>query len=464
MGLVLNYVEKTKAGSWQYRRRVPKDVSPLISKREFKRKLGDSKPEALKAWPAVHAQFEREIEAARKGLAHAVSDPSTALEAYQIARQHVRNLEASGFDQRDKWSAAEEIIQRYPVDPESDTPIGTSEVDTYTINMLRGGRATPKAPEPTLNDARNLYLKEHLRADEPETDSRVIGFTNRVTDAALQAMGKDRPLSGITREDARNIRDHMLDRIKETGRGVGGKVSAATVSRELSIISAIFNFAIREFDLGAVQNPFSNLPIARVAKGKGQKALEKRDPLPGDVLAATRQRVLERCNPQLSLIWRILEGTGCRLAEVTGLLVSDVNHDTDLPFIRIEENAARSLKTESSRRVVPLVGDALVAAREAVELPRQGDALFPTYGKKRGSDAASAALMKQLRRVSPDEKHVIHSLRHNMKDRLIQAEISSIDQNLILGHALAGVGDRTYGGETARLRAITRAMQKTMGS
>lgn len=447
MGLILKYVEHTKAGSWQYRRRVPKDVSPLISKREFKRKLGDSEREALKAWSAFHAQVEREIEAARKGLTHAIADPSTALEAYQLARQHVKNLETAGFDQRDKLFTAEEIIQRYPVDPETDTPIGASLVDTYTINMLRGGLATPKAPEPTLNDARHLYLKEHLRADQPETDSRVTGFTNRVIDAALQAMGGDRPLSRITREDARNIRDHMLDRIKETGRGVGGKVSAATVSRELSIISAVFNFAIREFDLGAVQNPFSNLPVARSAKGKGQKALEKRDPLPDDVLEAARQRVLERCKPELSLIWRILEGTGCRLAEVTGLLVSDVSHETDLPFIRIEANAARGLKTESSRRVVPLVGDAL----------------FPTYGKKRGSDSASAALIKQLRRVTLDEKHVIHSLRHNMKDKLIEAEVSSIDQNLILGHALTGVGDRTYGGETARLRAITKAMQKALG-
>lgn len=112
---------------------------------------------------------------------------------------------------------------------------------------------------------------------------------------------------------------------------------------------------------------------------------------------------------------------------------------------------------------VPLVGDALTAAKEALRLPRDGDMAFPSYGRKRGSDAASAALMKHLRAVTTDPKHVIHSLRHNMKDRLILAEVSSLDQNLILGHTPGGVGDSVYGGRVAKLRATTRAMKKALG-
>lgn len=89
--------------------------------------------------------------------------------------------------------------------------------------------------------------------------------------------------------------------------------------------------------------------------------------------------------------------------------------------------------------------------------------LFPSYGRVRGSDAASASLMNHMRKVSVDEKHVIHSLRHNMKDRLILAEASALDQNLILGHAMGSVGDRVYGGEVARLRAMTKTMRKAFG-
>jgi len=42
MGLVLKHIERTSSGSFQYRRRVPKEVSGIITKRQFKRKPGAS--------------------------------------------------------------------------------------------------------------------------------------------------------------------------------------------------------------------------------------------------------------------------------------------------------------------------------------------------------------------------------------------------------------------------------------
>lgn len=337
-------------------------------------------------------------------------------------------------------------------------------MERHTINLLRHGPEKYKAPVATLGDARKVYLKEHVRADDPTTDSRVVGFTNRVVDAAIAVIGRDPELTSITREDARKIRDEMLDRVKVTGRGVGGKVSASTVGRELSILSAVVNYGIRELGLpDTTANPFHGLPVARVAKGRGEKPGEKRDPFPADVLKAARQKVLSACSPSLQLVWRILEGTGCRLAEVTGLTVDDVNVSGPFPNIRVTWNENRRLKTETSRRHVPLVGDALEAAREALMLAKGCTMLFPDYGRARGSDTASAALMKQVRKVTKDPKRVVHSLRHNMKDRLMLAEVSSLDQNLILGHALGGVGDRVYGGDAAKLRVTTRAMRRAFG-
>lgn len=70
MGLVLKHVERTKTGSWQYRRNVPKEVSAIITKREFKRNLGgESEKEAIAAYPRYHAEVEMEItEAVGRGL------------------------------------------------------------------------------------------------------------------------------------------------------------------------------------------------------------------------------------------------------------------------------------------------------------------------------------------------------------------------------------------------------------
>ena len=41
------------------------EVSAVITKREFKRKLGESQKEALAAYPRYHAQVEREIAEAK---------------------------------------------------------------------------------------------------------------------------------------------------------------------------------------------------------------------------------------------------------------------------------------------------------------------------------------------------------------------------------------------------------------
>jgi integrase len=462
MGLILKHVEKTKSGTWQYRRRVPKAVSSIIIKQEFKQKLGDSEREALKAWPTVHARVESEIAQAQRRLSQgraAQLGNSTEREAYAEALRRRADLIETGASEKDLEFAADSIADKYP--QEDWVPQGATPADRHTINLLRLGPERHRPPEPTLRDALKLYLKEHVRADSADADSRVAGFATRVVETAMEALGRNPLLTAISREDARKVRDHMLDRIKVTGRGVGGKVSVSTVSRELSVLTAVVNFAKTEFDLGeALQNPFSRLPVGRAAKEQSAKASDKRDPLPPEVLEETRRRVIERASHTLALIWRLIEGTGCRIAEVTGLQVEDVDASSDLPHIKIEPNAYRSLKTEASRRLVPLIGDALQAAKEALEQPRTGQTVFPEYGRKRGSDAASAALMKHLRRVSGDEKHVIHSLRHNMKDRLVLAEASSLEQNLILGHALGGVGDRVYGGDVAKLRTTTRAMQR----
>lgn len=59
MGLSLKYVVLTNAGTWHYRRRVPKAARTTFPQSEFKRLLGDTRREALRNWPHVHAEFER---------------------------------------------------------------------------------------------------------------------------------------------------------------------------------------------------------------------------------------------------------------------------------------------------------------------------------------------------------------------------------------------------------------------
>lgn len=460
MRLVLRYVEKTKAGGWQYRRRVPKHLSSVILKREFKGKLGDTEREALAAYPAFHAKVEREIANAQRSAetsAAAERGDLSDLQLYKLAYKRAVEMGMLNTDWDGRGNLAESIISKYPRDDETGYPLHPTKLDAFTIGILQSaGEAKP--PKATLRDAMSLYLAERDQTEAPELRDRFKQQVERVVGLVVEALGKDPVLVKLTRDDARTVRDFMLQRLKANGK----PISPSSVARDLNSLNAVINHAAQEMPLPATfKNPFSGLKI-QGAKGR-RDTWEERDPLPEDVLQSVRARITTRCTAELALVWRLLEGTGCRLAEVTGLRVEDVDVAGEFPSVRVTWHEQRRLKTAASRRYVPLVGDALDAAKEALKTTRKGNLVFPSYCRPRGADAASAALMSHLRAVTTNPKHVVHSLRHNMKDRLMVAEVSSMDQNLILGHELGGVGDRVYGGTPAKLRVTTRAMLKAFG-
>jgi hypothetical protein len=70
--------------------------------------------------------------------------------------------------------------------------------------------------------------------------------------------------------------------------------------------------------------------------------------------------------------------------------------------------------------------------------------------------------MNHLRKVTPNPKHVVHSLRHGMKDALRLAGVEKTVQDLVLGHASQSIGE-TYGGEEVRLQVAHRALVKALG-
>ena len=68
--------------------------------------------------------------------------------------------------------------------------------------------------------------------------------------------------------------------------------------------------------------------------------------------------------------------TGARPLEIGGLDAADLNLTSEMPTIHIRPNAHRGLKTRSSQRILPLVGDALVTAQELKACDPVGP-LFP---------------------------------------------------------------------------------------
>lgn len=467
MGLVLKHVERTRSGKWQYRRRVPKDIRTVISKREFKRVLGDTQREALAVWSRYNAQVEREIAEARRSLAGGPaprSAPSkTARELYAEALERVEALRRSIEHEEGEdllALASDAILERYPTDRETGEPVGVSDLDRMTVGLLRRGADGYAPPASSVEDALRLYIDEKgLHTRSREVRQGIERALRRMSDALGKPLDKI-PLSALRREDARRVRDHLMGLDRQGGGGE--KLSDESVARDLGRIKAVITLGIREMDLAkeGVTNPFDRLPVARgAAAAPGASVRDKRLPLPPEIIAAMRKRL----TGDLLLIWRLLEGTGARGSEICGLRPSDLRLDGPWPHLVVDWHEGRRVKTASSLRLIPLVGDAFSAAKEALQSAGDGPYLFPRYVRERGADAASAAIMKHLKPLRTDTRHVVYSLRHNVTDALRLAGVSTADEDAILGHAARSTAIAHYGSDKAMLRATYEALMKALG-
>ena len=235
-----------------------------------------------------------------------------------------------------------------------------------------------------------------------------------------------------TRKDARVF----VDSYKDVSRF--GKVTTTTVRRRLNSLNAVFNYAIFELDLPH-RNPFARIII----KGEGKDATP-REPFSVAELKTLYKQALSF--GKLRLILPILGETGCRLSEVLGLMKSDVVHAEDLLVINIQENECRGLKTENSKRSLPIVSEtARQALQRLLEAKTDSPYLFPRYAScgYLNNTGASATLCKYLKK-SFDGK-TTHCLRHSLRDRLRDSEVplEAIDQ--IGGWSSVGGVGTNYG-------------------
>jgi integrase len=460
MGLVLKYVQEPNESRnhFRYRRRVPDSLKAHLGKTELVATLGTSRETALKAYHSVHAGFERELAMAKKAAkAKAGSSPEslTDRERYDLLIERLKELgiddpfakAADELEADHRELMADALAAKYEEDPETGHPLITSPADAFLVRALM--TKAPAKPAPTFEDAVKLYRKERLKGSDLEVKKNGQRV-DRVVKRLKQALGGFPAINALSRDDARKVRDQMLS----------DGISPASAKRELNIVKAIVNHAIKEYEL-ACNNPFGKLEIPGLDE---EDESQKRDPFPDDLLDKTRASVLLHCNDELRLIWRLLEGTGARLAEVTGLRVEDLTVGGPTPNMRVTWHEGRRVKTKASKRYIPLVGDALAAAKQAIAAAEGRAMLFARYGTPNGPTNASQTLMRRVSEaVGDNPRLVVHSLRHNMKDRLILASTPELDQNLILGHSLGGVGNRVYGGDAAKLKATTAAMKKAFG-
>lgn len=395
---------------WQ--RRVPKDLEERYAPTKLI-KINLNTNDLNKAAKLVE-RLNREHEAlwdSMRGNAK-VTPASIKEQAVLLLKKHnLAPLPASNDSQTvDQFIEATFEEKRVAIARQSDDPESAyrellpedyaSPVEVKALELLT------MPPKVTLSDLPGIYLRNHKKG---ESSDRLVTDTNRVIDALVSQCG-DIPLMDFTRKQAIAYRDSELARGVKTG----------TVRRRIKTASAIFNKVLTELEITDKANPFKSIQIV----GEGEDA-EERETLTSEDLRSLQQQCREKDDDIRHLI-ALCSDLGGRIGEATGLALSDICLDAEIPYINISQDKKRGRtlkKDEASEGVIPLIGASLWAAQRIVSRATKGQKYaFPRYcddNEVRADSASNAVndwLDSSVRGFS--KKYTTHCFRHTMNDRL----------------------------------------------
>ena len=281
----------------------------------------------------------------------------------------------------------------------------SAEAEAYATrlsNVLEASWAAHKTTTPinipaVVNSFKpKAYLLSEM-AEEYISLKKIDRASPNLSLASFIELAGDRDVTSYVRDDATLFVNDLQRHGNKT----------ATIRRKVNSICAILNYAYAELDVDK-RNPFSRLFI----KGEGQDA-NKRGTFTLDQLKRGYDHALSS-GSQIKLLMPLLGETGCRLAEIVGLELDDIDMTGSL--IHIRPNRIRRLKTSNSTKTLPLVG----YAKEAMLLALQhadDHCLYPRYLKD-GTCRATHASNALGKRLKNDFGMTDHSLRHTFRDRL----------------------------------------------
>jgi integrase len=250
-------------------------------------------------------------------------------------------------------------------------------------------------------------------------------YTERNVDYVIEAIG-DKDLMDYEPSDGGVFRDWLTEK----------GLASSSVKRVFSTIRAITNLAIAEYGLD-MRSPFANVYFPELDDIK-----ERLPVSPHDIKLI--QRHCRETNDEMRWLLALISDTGMRLAEAAGLALNDIVLDSETPYINLNPNESRRLKTKQSSRKIPLIGLSLWAAQQ-VKSEFNGAYAFPRYtkGGKCNANSASAALNKWLKQIA-SESVTVHSFRHSITDRLRAVQCPRDIIDAIGGWTAGSIGEK-YG-------------------
>lgn len=402
MALIAQPFRHPDSGIYYLRRRVPDDLRQIIGKTEIRRSLHTRHHQQAKAaFALAYAESERLFNNARQGLCiepcklETVGKPLPAPSLHAPAESSIRLSEA---------------LTRY----------------VQSISM----------------SGRSEYVSRRHAVDYSRAVNRYI------TD-----MG-DKPIASIQPSDIHAFAAKLIQPADENVKPLATSSTRLLLAR----LSSVMAFTV---DSGLLEmNPVTTSRIhKRLGSGKAKRRLDdNRGYTWGELVTLFSHPEFQRLRytegrPGNAVFWipLIAAYTGGRREEIAQLYVDDIHlHEGASWFIRvIDDRPDKSVKTDSSRREIPVHPDLIaLGLLTLVQGRAPGTRVFPQLVKV--SDGFAGIVSKSWRPITQrcgvyqPGRNPLHAFRHSFKTLAREHGIPKEVSDWITGHASGHIGD-SYG-------------------
>jgi integrase len=396
-------------GTWHFARRVPVEYATFdrrgVIKHSTRVRVADDR--AGRRAARIAEKFNQELERYWSGLSRGLD--TEGVSHYEAARQRARSM---GLEYLEKeqllLQPAEERLQRL----EALFAHGMAN-DRQARSALLGTEKKPVFSVSQIFQEYEEITKVEIRDMSPE-QLRIWRNGRKRAVENFQSVVGDKPVNDLTADDGIDYSEWWRERVATD------EVDPKTANKDIGQISRMLK------DL----NVRRRLGIADIFKGLRIRGEKETPRVPYDTEFIENRifapGALAGLNEEARLVLYIIAELGLRPSEIVNLQPATIVLDAPIPHVKVEADGRR-LKTEDSRREIPLIGVALAAMRK---LP----AGFPRYRDK--SSGLSGTLNKYLLEngLRPTEDHTVYSLRHSFKDRLVAAEAPDSVVDYLMGH------------------------------
>lgn len=348
------------------------------------------------------------------------------------------SLAMSGDDATARFESAREIAQRrgFSYVPLAKLPMLDKEEFQRRVEAIGGTEIDPDPVEAAallgVVDPPSLTVTEALKTYWALAADRIVGkspdqirrWKNPRKKAVKNFVGVvgNLPLNKLKRAEFLAFREWLISRVQD------GRITAGSANKDIIHLGDVLRTVDELKGLGL------DFPMQKLMLKEGEAS--RRPPFTREWIETRllKPGALDGMNAEASGVLRMMVNTGARPSEICNLTAETIRLNCDVPYISIEPDG-RQLKSRNARRIIPLLGVSLEAAKEHA----QG---FPRYRASPATLSAAIASYLEENRLQESPAHSLYSLRHGFEDRMLAAGVDERVRRDIMGHAL---GRQRYG-------------------